>query len=158
LQDEQPSTLEPKQNFNHKRCVSNFKHSTGFLKRVARMSSDDDRKEILKIVKKQERKRKARKLHNNSTTVVSSTSESSKNSNSTVNKDWENWVVMNGKQEVIMTNVKEIGKVFGVSFNGDPNNSFNLLTKAGRRGWRAAGGVDVEGGDVEGVRGVGEGC
>jgi len=130
---------------------NNFKHSAGFLKRIARMPAVD-KKEILKILKKRDSKRKARKssLRSKSEEILSS--ESSKNSNSSVNKDWENWILMHEKPEVVKADVKEIGRVIGVSFNGEPNNSFNLLTKEGRKGWRKAGGSEMDGEGVGGGR------
>ena len=118
----------------------------------ARMPSGD-RREILKILKKHNKKRKVRKSLKSSKSGDHSNSDSSMNSNSYVNKDWENWVVMHGNKEVVKADVKELGKVIGVSYKGDPNNSFNLLSKEGRRGWGAVGGAEVEGGFVEGVRG-----
>jgi hypothetical protein len=110
-----------------------FKHSAGFLKRVARMSSGD-RKDVLKILKKHERYRKARKQSSNSKAATIPLSESSGNSNSSVNKDLESWVVLHEKKEVVKADVKEIGRAIGLTFNGDPHNSFNLLSKEGRRG------------------------
>jgi hypothetical protein len=52
--------------------------------------------------------------------------------------------VLHEKPAVVKEDVKEIGRVIGVRFKGDPNNSFNLLSKEGRREWRAAGGSEVE--------------
>jgi len=143
VQIEKDFPIEPKQQ-DKKTNSKNFKHSAGFLKRVARMSSSD-RREISKFLKKQDRKRNARKQSTTSKVANIPMSGSSKNSNSSVNKDWENWVVMHEKKEVVKADVKEIGRVLGVSFKGDPNNSFSLLSKEGRRGWRAAGGCEMEG-------------
>jgi len=106
----------------------------------------------LKILKKQERKQKVHK------SSKSSTSESSKNLNSSVNKDYEHWVVMHGNKEAVKADVKDLGKVIEVSYKGDPNNNFNLLSKEGRRGWGALGGSEVEGEAVEGFRGEDGGC
>lgn len=66
--------------------------------------------------------------------------------------------MMHEKLEVVKADVKEIGLVIGVSFKGDPNNSFNLLTKEGRRGLRTAGGSEMEGEGVRGGRVEEEGC
>jgi len=71
-----------------------------------------------------------------------------------VNKDWENWVVVHGKKEVVAEDVREIGKTLGVKFKGDNINDFNLLSKEGRREWRAERGsllVENEGAVGEGV-------
>jgi len=48
-------------------------------------------------------------------------------------------------KEVAKADVTEIGRVIGLNFNGDPNNSFNLLSKEGRKGWRAVVGREEEG-------------
>jgi hypothetical protein len=133
------------------------KHSVGFLKRIARMPSID-RKEILKIIKYQERKRKARNSPNNSKAAIISTSNSSKNSSPTVNNDCENWVLAHGKAAEVAKDVKEIGKVIGVKFRGDSNNSFNLLSKAGRKELQAARVGAVESEEVGGFSGDGVGC
>lgn len=48
--------------------------------------------------------------------------------------------------------MKDIGKALGVKFKCDTSNSFNLLTKEGRREWRGVGGgFDM----LEGVVGSG---
>jgi len=88
----------------------------------------NDRKEILKILKKQERIRKVRKGKQPSWAAGKS-SDSSKNSTSSVNKDWENWVILHGKPAMLAEDVKDIGKAIGVNFKCDTSNSFDLLTK-----------------------------
>jgi len=139
-----------------KRKGATVKRYVGFMKKVARMS-EVDRKQILHILKKQERYKKARKGKHCSKEAGTSTSESSKNSNSSVNNDWENWVILNGKPQVVIDDVKAMGKAVRLKFNCDTANSFNMLTKEGRKEWRAAGGSEEVngcmgdgGGDVEG--------
>ena len=120
--------------------------SVGFIKRIARLSLKD-RKEILKVLKKQECKRsmlsKASKALGNSLSISSNTS------NSSVNKDWENWVLLHKKKEVAAEDVREIGRSLGVKFNGDINNRFNLLTREGQKELRAERGIVLVEGDVE---------
>jgi hypothetical protein len=48
-----------------------------------------------------------------------------------------------------------LGKVVGVKFNCDTANKFNLLSRDGRREWRAAGGCESLTGVVKGKEGVG---
>ena len=63
--------------------------------------------------------------------------------------------MVHGKPKAVADNVKEIGKVVGVKFNCDTDNSFNLLTKEGRREWRAVSGGEMVTemlGDDEGVK------
>ena len=154
VQSESAAPFRPKQH-TKKKISNTFKHSAGFLKKIARMPSGD-RKEIMRILKHRYRKRKARKSSLATKSVDISTSQSSKHSNSSVNKDWENWVVMHEKLEVVKADVKKIGRAIGVSFKGDPNNSFNLLTKEGRREWRVTGGSEMEEEGVGGERDDGE--
>jgi hypothetical protein len=135
----------------------NVKRSVGFIKRVAHMPVND-RKEILKILKRHDRKRKTRKGKNKSTSADTSTSESTKNSVSSVNKDWENWVLLNGKPRDVEADVKDIGKTVGVSFQCETSNSFNLLTREARKGWRAVGGGGVGFKGEVGIEGMGTGC
>jgi hypothetical protein len=129
------------------------KQSVGFMKKIARMP-EGDRKQILNFLKKQKRSKKASKGKCQLTNEDTSTSESSKNSNSSVNKDWENWVILHGKTQEKVDDVKAIRKKVGLKFNCDTTNSFNLLTKEGRKELRAAGvnevvcGSKVDGGGV----------
>lgn len=111
--------------------------SVGFMKRIARML-DKDRKHILHIMKKQKRKMKECSVNNISKAADVSTSDSSKQSISSVNNDWEHWVQLHGKAGAAEVDVKELGKVVGVEFNCDTLNSFNLLSREGRREWRVA--------------------
>jgi len=120
--------------------------SVGFMKRVARMP-DLDRRGILKILRNKERKRKVRKGPSDAKAAAKSTIVSSKNSSSIGNKDWENWVLVHGKPKAVAKDVRGIGEAVGVQYKCDLNNSFNLLTREGRKEWRMARGV-------EGVRGV----
>ncbi|MCI87512.1 endonuclease/exonuclease/phosphatase family protein, partial [Trifolium medium] len=62
-----------------------------------------------------------------------------------VSKDWEHWVALHGSEEVARENVKGMGRVIGVKFNG-VDNMFQVLSKE-RRGRLKAQGVGVgEGG------------
>lgn len=113
----------------------------GFMKKVARMSASE-RKQILKILKKHKSKRRVKKGSINSKAAAISSSESSKNSSSSVNKDWENWVLVRGKATKVAEDVKEIGRVVGLTYECETKNCFNLLTKEGRREWRTSGSTD----------------
>jgi hypothetical protein len=128
----------------------------GFMKKVARMPAFE-RKQILKVLKKHKSKRRVIKESINSKAAAISSSESSKNSSSSVNKDWENWVLVRGKSDNVVEDVKEIGRVVGVTYECETKNCFNLLTKEGRREWRATGGKEVNGSD-RGTVCVVEGC
>jgi hypothetical protein len=110
-------------------------YSMGFMKKVARMPVRD-RKHILSILKKHKNKRNLRDACDNSKAAISSTSDSSKISTSSVNKDWENFVVLHGKPEKVAKDVGGIGRTVGVSYECDTKNCFDLLTKKGRREWK----------------------
>jgi len=114
--------------------------STGFVKRIARMPSAD-RREVLMILKKKNRKRNVRSVNIKSKDASLSSSETSKNSTTSVNNDWVNWVAVHEKSNGVKEDVNELGKALGVKFKGDPNNSFNLLSREGRKEWRSMGGV-----------------
>jgi len=124
----------------------NLKYSVGFLKRIARLPVKD-RNEILKVLKRQ--KRMTCRASKVAKVMSNSISTSSNNSNSSVNKDWENWVVLHGKKVSVLEDVVEIGQSLGVTFKGVDNSSFNLLSKEGRREWRAEKVGLVEMGNVE---------
>ena len=61
--------------------------------------SDVDRKDILKVLNKKRRKGKDRRSEQNSKAAANN-SDSFKNSSSSVNKVWENWVVCLLEQRV----------------------------------------------------------
>lgn len=121
-----------------------FKHSAGFVKRIARLPLSN-RKEILKVLKKQESKRRVL----SKATKVMATSNSSNTSNSSVNKDWEHWAVLHDKNEKVAEDVREIGKTLGVNFDGGKKSGLNLLTREGRKELRAGRGSLLIEGDVE---------
>lgn len=122
--------------------------SLGFFKRVARLPTND-RKEILKILKKHDRAHKVRKGKKCSGSAATTTSGSSKNSISSVDQDWENWVILHGNSNMVKEDIKVIGKKVGIKYQCDTSNSFNLLTREGRKGRRPpSGGEDMhEGGE-----------
>ena len=136
---------------NKKKSGLALKHSAGFIKKIARMPLKD-RKKILKVLKKQDCKRRV--LSKASKGVTASLSNSS---TSSVNKDWGNWVILHSKKEAKAEDVREIGKTLGVKFKGDNNNSFNLLSREGRRELRAVRGSSVEEGSREDGGAGGEG-
>ena len=113
------------------------RQSVGFMKRIARMSAVD-RKQILRMLKKQKRKRKGEVGALLSRATSNSNSLSSNNYNSSVNNDWENWAHLHGKAEGVAADVQSLGKAVGVNFQCETSNSFNLLTREGRRELRAA--------------------
>jgi hypothetical protein len=130
----------------------NFKHSAGFVKRIARLPMSD-RKEILKVLKKQERKRRVL----SKATKLMATSNSSNTSISSVNKDLEHWAILHDKNEVVAEDVREIGKTLGVHVDEGNKSGLNLLTREGRKELRAGRGSLLVEGDVKDGGSVKEG-
>jgi hypothetical protein len=67
-------------------------------------------------------------------------------------------VLVHGKPKEVADDVRGIGKAVGVQYRCDTNNSFNLLTREGRKEWRAAGGGEGVRGVLCGSRDGGEDC
>jgi hypothetical protein len=84
--------------------------------------------------------------------ATQSKTHSSNISSSSVNKGWEDWVVAHGKEDVVAADVQSLGKVLGVIYQCDTGNSFNLLSREGRREWRSVFAGDRRGGEEEGAR------
>jgi len=141
-----------------KKFGAELRHSARMLKKVARMLAND-RLEILKILHKQSKKRKecstSSKVSNQSNSSISFSTSST----SSVNKDWEHWVALHGKSNVVSADVKGIGTTIGVKFTGDINNRCTVLLKDGRRELRAAVGRVVTTEEEKGLNGGGvAGC
>ncbi|MCI53419.1 endonuclease/exonuclease/phosphatase family protein, partial [Trifolium medium] len=56
-----------------------------------------------------------------------------------VNNDWKYWVVMQGSDQVVMEDVREIGQAIGVNLKGDNENMLRVLTRAGKEKKTASG-------------------
>jgi len=95
-------------------------HSVGFMKKIARMQVRD-RKQIMRLLKKQKRKIQTRPVQLNSRHSEISPSNSSEKSNTTGSvsgtNDWEHWLHLHGKADMVKEDVRELGKVVGVKVN-----------------------------------------
>jgi hypothetical protein len=104
------------------RNFGDFKHSSHNLKRVARMPAKD-RLEILKILKKQAREQRARFLSNSSKSKRAAKSQWSKTNSDTsissVNKEWEHWVSLQGGNKATAEDMCGIADLIGVKYKGD---------------------------------------
>jgi len=136
--------------------MGGFSHSSRNLKRVARMPIKD-RREILKLLTRQakERKIRLRSKSSKSKGVVRSqpTKTSSNSSMSSVNKDWEHWVHVQGGSKVVSADVCGIVGLIGVRYKGDTENKCNVLSKEERRGLREEVGQILAKGESEGSGG-----
>ncbi|GAU47563.1 hypothetical protein TSUD_404100 [Trifolium subterraneum] len=50
-------------------------------------------------------------------------------SSASVNNDWQHWVAMQGNDQMVEEDVREIGNSIGVQFNGDNANMFSVLSE-----------------------------
>ena len=64
------------------------------------------------------------------------------NSQTSVNNDWNNWLVLHGNDKVLAEDVCAIGRTVGLTFSGDLNNKFDVLSGMGRKN-REGGGDGV---------------
>ena len=117
-----------------------LRHCALNLKRIARLS-DSDRREVLRALRRTSRKRKA--VSGTSRAKVTSKSGSPNcTSQTSVNNDWNNWLVLHGNDKVMSDDVCEIGRTIGLNFNGDKINMFDVLSGVGRK-TRVGGGDGV---------------
>jgi len=117
-----------------------LRHCALNLKRIGRLS-DCDRREVLRALRRTSRKRKAVPSTSKAKVTPKSSSPNSA-SQTSVNTDWNNWLVLHGNDKVRSDDVSEIGRSIGLNFNGDKNNKFDVLSGVGRQ-TRVSGGVDV---------------
>jgi len=134
-----------------KKKVGVVHKSVGFMKKIARMPAKD-RSQILKILKKQKRKRKVYAANASSKDTTESATTSKDKSSSSGGNDWVHWVHLHGEPKLVAEDVKELGKIVGVKYLCNTTNTFNLLTREGRREWTAAGGSDVASDDDGGKK------
>ena len=117
-----------------------LRHCALNLKRIARLS-DCDRREVLRAFRRTSRKRKPAP-GTSKAKVTSKSGSPNCTSQTSVNKDWNNWLVLHGNDKVRSDDVSEIGRSIGLNFAGDKNNMFDVLSRVGRQS-RVSGGVDA---------------
>jgi len=108
-----------------------LRHCALNLKRIARLS-DSDRREVLRALRRTSRQRKAI-LGAPKARAYSQTVSSKSTSQTSENKEWNNWLVLHGNDKVTSEDVCEIGRTVGLKFNGDKNNMFDVLSGVGRK-------------------------
>ena len=107
-------------------------------KKVARLPSKD-REEVMKVLRDSKvmkvLKRKIRNRRRQRERVTRSVEEDSQgthndsSSMALVNKEWQNWVVLRGNEEAKAKDIKGIGDVISVSFKGNNQNKFSVLSR-----------------------------
>ena len=117
-----------------------LRHSTLNLKRIARLS-DSDRRDVLHALQRTTKQRKAGSGVSKAK-VTSKVASSNCTSQTSINNDWNNWLVLHGNDKVMTEDVCEIGRTGGLNFSGDRNNMFDVLSGVGRKN-REGGGNGV---------------
>jgi len=126
---------------------------------VARLSFKD-RRVVLKVLKNRaQRRKKSANSHSVSGEPVQANSDEG-SSSASVNKDWNNWVVLHGKEKEAAEDVWGLGKAIGLHFEGDIHNMFGALSKSesGISNSSKSDGGDNRRSAGESRRGAGEGC
>ncbi|PNX58449.1 hypothetical protein L195_g059196 [Trifolium pratense] len=108
-----------------------LRHPLHSIKKVARLPPKD-RCAALKALKKQVRRRRGGDNVNRSCSMSRRASPAESSSSSSVNNDWQNWVAMQGTEQMTVDDIWGLGKTIGVKFQGDNVNLFNVLSRAGR--------------------------
>ena len=105
-------------------------HIVHTLKKVAHLSSKYRRAD-LNTLKKRARKRRDSNTSKHVNEEVSHDSSDSISSSAFVNKEWNHWVVLHGKEKEAAEDVWGIGELIGLQFEGDTHNMFSVLSRAG---------------------------
>ncbi|KAK2444862.1 heterogeneous nuclear ribonucleoprotein A0 [Trifolium repens] len=108
-----------------------LRHPVHSLKKLARLPSKD-RGEALKAIGKCVRRRRAGVESAKSNSASSQDGPEDSSMSGTVNNDWMNWVAVHGNDQMAVDDVRGIGQTIGVTFKGDNDNMFNVLSRAGR--------------------------
>ncbi|MCI65150.1 endonuclease/exonuclease/phosphatase family protein, partial [Trifolium medium] len=85
---------------------------------------------VLKVLKKNERRRRVGSGANGSSGGSHRVSADVSASSASASNDWKHWVVMQGSDQVIVDEVREVGQAIGVQFKGDNENMFSVLARA----------------------------
>ncbi|MCI66061.1 endonuclease/exonuclease/phosphatase family protein, partial [Trifolium medium] len=66
-------------------------------------------------------------------------SSNASSSSVSANNDWQHWVVMQGSEQVVADDVRDVGQSIGVTFKGDNDNMFRVLARTGKAKQTASG-------------------
>jgi len=117
---------------NMRKGVGYLRHTAQSMRRIARLPAKD-RKDVLRALKINVRKR-MRPCGDFQVQENSKGKEAQQSvSQSSVNNDWENWLVLHGIDRVAQEDVTGIGKEIGLKFSGDDNNMFDVLSTVRRK-------------------------
>jgi hypothetical protein len=126
VHQQKEGNLDPKR----RKAGGVLRHPVHNLKKVARLSSED-RDEVLKVLKKNGLRRQGGVGVNRSCSANRQVSHEVSSSSVSLNNDWENWVALQGNDQLVIDDVCGIGNSIGVKVKGDTANMFNVLSRAG---------------------------
>jgi hypothetical protein len=106
-----------------------LRHRVHNLKKIVRLPSKD-RGEALKALGKCIRRRRGGDQANRSNPASGQASSEESSAAGSDNNDWKNWVAVHGNEQMVVDNVWGIGQTIGVTFGGDKENMFNVLSWA----------------------------
>ena len=117
-----------------------LRHGAQSLKRIARLS-ESDRREVLRALRRTSKQRRA-VSEASKAKATSQAASSNCTSQTSVNNDWNNWLVLHGNENVRSEDVRDIGRTIGLNFTGENNNMFQVLAGTSRKN-RESGSVGV---------------
>jgi hypothetical protein len=92
-----------------------------------------NKSDVMKVLKKKiHRRQQLRARASRSAELVPIASSNDATSSSSVNNDWQNWVALQGKNQVVLDDVQEMGRVIGASFLEHSQNKFDVLSRPKR--------------------------
>lgn len=113
-----------------KKGNGHLRHCARNLKRIARLSNKD-RQEVLRALR---RPLKQRNMVSAGSKAKGKSCESNSVSQSSVNNDWNHWLVLKGNEKVINKDVCDVATTVGLKLQGDINNNmFAVLSRKGRK-------------------------
>jgi hypothetical protein len=77
------------------------------------------------------RRRRAGDHANESNSASCQASSDLRSTSATSDNDWRNWVAVHGNDQLALEDIRGIGQTIGVTFRGDVENMFSVLTRTG---------------------------
>jgi hypothetical protein len=105
-----------------------LRHPVHSLKKIARLPTKD-RGEALKALGRCVHRRRAGDHANESYSTSCQASSDLRSASGTSDNDWRNWVAVHGNDQLAMEDIRGIGQTIGVTFRGDVENMFSVLTR-----------------------------
>ena len=128
VQNVSATTSGPK--VTREKGVGYLRHTTQSMRRIARLPAKD-REEVLRALKRNV-KRRTGALVISHTKVSNAGSSAPSDSHVLVNNEWSNWLTLHGSNKVANEDIRGIGKVIGLNFDGFNHNMFEVLSRGGR--------------------------